>query len=290
VFEYELVQLANGVHSVRSRAEQETFHPVVGPVAEARQLYVDQLHLPARIAATKGPFTVWDIGLGAAANVLTVIEAASNHAAELRVLSFDHTLAPLAFAVQHADELEYPKPFVSQLEELRAKGRAPFQHGKLAVNWETHVADFPTLISSSAAELWPKPDAILFDAFSPAKNPAMWTLPLFHRLFELLDPQRPCAMPTYSRSTMLRVTLLLAGFFVGTGRAIGEKDQTTVAANSLSLIEEPLGRDWLKRARNSTCAEPMVAPVYIRFPISENSWKALIAHPQFQPAPPAASS
>src|SRR5437870_920709 len=106
---YELVRLANGVYSVRSLAENETFHPVVGPVEEARQLYVEQLHIPARIADAREPFTIWDIGLGAAANVLTVIEAAAGSAAELRILSFDHTLAPLAFAVQHAAELAYPK-------------------------------------------------------------------------------------------------------------------------------------------------------------------------------------
>src|SRR5437773_12399144 len=83
----------------------------------------------------------------------------------------------------------------------------------------------------------------MFDAFSPAKNPAMWTLPLFSRLFQQLDPARPCALPTYSRSTMLRVTLLLAGFFVGVGHATGEKDETTIAANTLDLIAEPqIGR------------------------------------------------
>jgi tRNA U34 5-methylaminomethyl-2-thiouridine-forming methyltransferase MnmC len=281
VFEYELVKLVNGVWSVRSRAEQETFHPVVGPAAEARQLYVDQLHLPARIAAAQEPFTIWDIGLGAAANVLTVIEAASNHPAELRVLSFDHTLAPLAFAIQHAEELDYPKAFARELSELIEKRNVSFGHHKTRVTWQTQVADFPTLVSSKAAESWPKPDAILFDAFSPAKNPAMWTLPLFRRLYELLDPKRPCAMPTYSRSTMLRVTLLLAGFFVGTGRSIGEKDQTTIASNSLSLLEAPLGADWLKRARNSTCAEPLMEPIYRRAPLTEPTWEALRAHPQF---------
>jgi tRNA U34 5-methylaminomethyl-2-thiouridine-forming methyltransferase MnmC len=118
----------------------------------------------------------------------------------------------------------------------------------LKVDWEVHVADFPEvwLASDRAAEKWAKPDAILFDAFSPAKNPAMWTLPLFRRIFDLLDPRRPCAMPTYSRSTMLRVTLLLAGFFVGAGRAIAEKEETTIAANDLSVIERPLGADWLE--------------------------------------------
>jgi tRNA U34 5-methylaminomethyl-2-thiouridine-forming methyltransferase MnmC len=65
----------------------------------------------------------------------------------------------------------------------------------------------------------------MFDAFSPATNPEMWTLPLFTNLFKLLDPERPCAMPTYSRSTLLRTTLLLAGFFVGVGHATGEKEK-----------------------------------------------------------------
>jgi tRNA U34 5-methylaminomethyl-2-thiouridine-forming methyltransferase MnmC len=284
VFEYELARLKNGVYSVRSRAEDETFHPVVGPVAEAKELYVDQLHLPRRIAEANDVFTIWDIGLGAAANVLTVINEAAGAAANLRVLSFDHTLAPLQFAIQHASELDYPKTFTSDLSELAEKKSVSFARGKLGVDWQVLVHDFPALVASKKAESWPKPDAILFDAFSPAKNPAMWTLPLFRRIFQLLDPARPCAMPTYSRSTMLRVTLLLAGFYVGAGRAIAEKDQTTIAANTLALIESPLDHTWLKRAQNSTCAEPLHAPVYTRNPIAQQSLKGLLSHPQFDEA------
>ncbi len=126
------------------------------------------------------------------------------------------------------------------------------------------------------------PHAILFDAYSPARNPAMWTLPLFTNLFRLLDPQRPCAMPTYSRSTILRVTLLLAGFFVGVGHATGEKEETTIAANTLDLLAEPLDRRWLERARRSHSAEPMVEPVYRIAPLSDESWGRLSAHPQFK--------
>jgi hypothetical protein len=125
----------------------------------------------------------------------------------------------------------------------------------------------------------------LFDAYSPARNPAMWTLPLFTNLFQMLDPRRPCAMPTYSRSTILRVTLLLAGFFVGVGHATGEKEETTIAGNDLSLIAEPLDARWLERARRSHSAEPMVEPVYRIAPLSAESWQKLSAHPQF--APPA---
>jgi len=281
VFEYQLVRLANGVHSIRSNEENETFHPVVGPAEEARQLYVEQLRLPQRIAEAKREFVIWDVGLGAAANVLAVLDAAAKHNAKVRVLSFDHTLKPLEFAVQHARELDYPLPYVNELTRLVEQQSTKFERGNFHIDWNVRVADFPKLINAQTANTWPKPDAILFDAFSPAKNPAMWTLPLFHRMFELLDPKRSCAMPTYSRSTMLRVTLLLAGFFVGAGRAIAEKEETTIAANDLSLIERPLGREWLKRAHNSTCAEPLSSPVYTRARLSAESWRKLQAHPQF---------
>lgn len=281
MFEYELVRLANGVNSVRSRSEGETFHPVIGPVEEAQLLYVDQLDLASRVAAARNEFVIWDIGLGAAANVLTALEALKKLSARVRILSFDHTLEPLRFAIRQAHALAYPAAYASELTTLAETERVVFRREALEVNWHVQVADFPTLVNSPAAAAWPKPDAILFDAFSPAKNPAMWTLPLFHRLFELLDPARPCAMPTYSRSTMLRVTLLLAGFYVGAGSAIAEKEETTIAANDLSLIRSPLGKDWLRRARNSTCAEPLRDPCYTRAPLAEKSWETLQAHRQF---------
>ena len=109
----------------------------------------------------------------------------------------------------------------------------------------------------------------------------MWTQPLFLRLFQLLDPLRPCALPTYSRSTMLRVTLLLAGFFVGVGHATGEKEETTIAANDLRLIDEPLDRKWLERARRSHSAEPLREPIYRQAKLASETCEKLRIHPQF---------
>ena len=71
---YSLVQLANGTTSIRSLAEGETFHPVIGPVAEAETLYVRQLNLVERVTqAGKNDFVIWDVGLGSAANVTTAL-------------------------------------------------------------------------------------------------------------------------------------------------------------------------------------------------------------------------
>jgi tRNA U34 5-methylaminomethyl-2-thiouridine-forming methyltransferase MnmC len=294
---YQLVHLNNGICSVRSLADDETFHPVIGPVAEAETLYVNQIKLRERLQNHDGEFVIWDVGLGAAANALTVLRATKNIACHIRLVSFDHTLEPLEFALKHAAELGYFGGYENHLQEFLRTHRVEFQDGLQSVDWKLHLGDFPALISrssrgdeahSSKSEIGNRkseiraPHAILFDAFSPAKNPAMWTLPLFTNVFQRLDPQRPCALPTYSRSTILRVTLLLAGFFVGIGHATGEKEETTIAANDLDLIAEPLDRRWLERANRSHRAEPLVEAVYRIAPLSPENWERLQAHPQFQ--------
>jgi hypothetical protein len=298
---YCLVYLRNGACSVRSLAEAETFHPVIGPVAEAEALYVKQLQLRERLKNHAGEFVIWDVGLGAAANALTVLRATREIAATIRLVSFDCTIEPLEFALQHAAALGYFGGYENHLQTFLRDRRVAFQNGAQSVIWEFHLGDFPTWLAQNLERRLPArresvlscehdvpeagvppPHAILFDAFSPKKNPAMWTLPLFTNLYRLLDPKRPCALPTYSRSTILRVTLLIAGFHVGVGHATGEKEETTIAANTPELLAEPLDRRWLDRARRSHSAEPMVEAVYRIAPLTAESWERLRQHPQFR--------
>jgi len=279
---YRIVQLANGSYSIHSLAHGETFHPVIGPVAEAEALYVRQLNLPGRLRQHEGEFVIWDVGLGAAANPLTVLRATRAMACAIRLISFDHTLEPLQFALAHVDVLDYLCGYERHLRTLLEQRCVGFKNDRQSVDWELHVTDFPSILTRPLVKSIPAPDAILFDAFSPAKNPAMWTQPLFASLHRLLNPQRPCALPTYSRSTMLRVSLLLAGFFVGAGHATGEKEETTIAANTLELISEPLGREWLQRAHRSTSAEPLWEPVYRQARLSPATSEKLQQHPQFR--------
>jgi tRNA U34 5-methylaminomethyl-2-thiouridine-forming methyltransferase MnmC len=254
---------------------------VVGPVAEAEALYVRQLRLVERLQRHSGEFVLWDVGLGAAANPITALRATRGIRCSIHLLSFDHTLEPLAFALRHRDALGYLGSYEPHLERLLRDRQCAFEDGPQTVKWELHLADFPDLLTQSAARRFAKPHVIMFDAFSPATNPTMWTQSLFSNLFRLLAPDQPCALPTYSRSTMLRVTLLLAGFYVGVGHATGEKEETTIAANTPELIAEPLDRRWLQRARRSSSAEPLWEPEYRQARLSAATWEKLQQHPQF---------
>ena len=287
---YRLVQLANGVRGIHSLAYGETMHPAIGPAAEAVALYVTQLRLEERIREHAGEFVIWDVGLGAAANALAVLRATRHLACAIRLVSFDDTTEPLRFALNHAEALGYFGGYESHAQILLENHGVNFQDAGHCVEWELQPGDFPAVLARwladapapSADEPHPAPHAILFDPYSPAKNPSMWTLPLFANLFCLLDPARPCALATYSRSTMTRAGLLLAGFYVGAGRATGAKEETTIASNTLELIDQPLDRRWLERARHSHSAEPLREARYRQAPLAPETWEGLQAHPQFR--------
>jgi hypothetical protein len=269
--EFELVTLANGVLSLRSIRNGQTFHPVVGPAAEARAVHLAGTRLLDRAnACAEGGFTIWDVGLGAAANATAAIGSLLAGCAglgDVRLLSFDRTLDAFDFALANAALLGYPGAFRAQLETLRHDGAAIVPLGSSELRWRLYLADFPTLVAGP--ETLPPPHAVFFDPYSPAVNPEMWTLELFGALHARLRAGVPCLLTTYTRSTAVRVTLLLAGFYVGIGPSTGEKDQTTVAANDPALLLRPLDRAWL------SAAPPAQAP------ISESDYARLCAHPQF---------
>ncbi|HLH56241.1 MAG TPA: hypothetical protein VKY92_21820, partial [Verrucomicrobiae bacterium] len=139
---YRIVRLASGAFSVHSLAHAETFHPVVGPVAEAQALYVRQLHLVERLLGHTGEFVVWDVGLGAAANALTLIGAARDLPCQVRLISFDHTLEPLAFALANAKHLPYLSGHEATLTTLLDCLQTRFVTGNCSVDWNVQLADF----------------------------------------------------------------------------------------------------------------------------------------------------
>lgn len=280
---YALVRLRNGAVSVRSLVDDETFHPGIGPVAEAEALYVRQLKLPERVRETDGKFVIWDVGLGAAANALTALKWIRNDLTEqkfVRVISFDQTCDAAEFALQHGAELSYIAGRETALAELVKNHFTNLSDGLLGVEWSLHLGDFPEFLKTQNSKS-AVPDAILFDPHSPEKNPAMWTVSLFKNLFGALDPHRPCSLATFTRSTMARAAMLLGGFFVGVGHPSGLKEETTVAANQIELLDEPLDLRWLERAKRSDSAEPLREPIYRRAKISDEAWQKLQRHPQF---------
>jgi tRNA U34 5-methylaminomethyl-2-thiouridine-forming methyltransferase MnmC len=241
---FELVTVPSGARSLRSREHGETFHPGIGPVAEAKVLHVAQHRLEERMRDGE-VFVIWDVGLGAGANALAVVEALRKASGPIDLRSFDQTLDPLRFALVHAEELEYPVAWRGEIEELLATGKVEIG----SVTWQIEPGDFRERVRDCAG---PAPRAVIFDPYSPTANPGMWTREVFQAIRERADED--CTLTTYSRSTVARADLLRAGWYVGHGAATGEKTETTIAATRMEALREPLRRAWLGRVRRSTAA------------------------------------
>lgn len=274
---FELVTLKGGARSIRSVAHGETMHIGSGPGQEALELHVRQQRVAERAGEVNRsePFVIWDIGLGPAGNAITAIRELQGTQTPVEIHSYEISTEVLEFALLHSKELDYLGGWEATVAGLLAEGAACPQPN---IQWVLHRGDFSRMQNPA-----PAPSVIFFDPYSPARNSEMWSLETFQKIWKSVsDPGVPaCTMTNYTRSTSARVTMALAGWFVGKGVPTGDKDETTIAANRIELLEQPLGKEWLSRVHSSTNAAPLRGRNYERGPIAPEDYARLLAHPQF---------
>ncbi|MET0791661.1 MAG: MnmC family methyltransferase [Polyangiaceae bacterium] len=277
--DFELVTLRNGTRAVRHLIHGEVMHPSVGPWQEAQALYVAQSRLAERLQQEGPPLCVWDVGLGAGTNAVAALRAALDlgpaQRRKLSVVSFEIDLAPLRLALADQEGFPFLRPLAQAAETLASAQR--WSEGLLS--WQLLLGDAEALWRNAS----PPPELIFFDPFSPASNPTLWTPSTFQSLrARAEEPSAGCTLYTYSAATPTRVSLLLGGFFVGTGIATGRKSETTVAATRLDLLQAPLDQRWLERWQRSSAKAPHGAQ------LDSDIEQAVRAHAQFGNVAPGA--
>jgi queuine tRNA-ribosyltransferase len=232
-------------------------HPGVGPLIEAEQLYVQQSRLRERLLAKEGAdrdrLVLFDVGLGAGSNALaawSASEGLTEGAARLELVSFERDLGALELALAAGESFGWTGARADAARALLAHGA----HETARTHWRLVRGDLLETLARQTA----RADIIYWDPFSPRANPALWTVAAFSEVRRAAGPR--CALYTYSASTATRLALLLAGWAVGVGDAIGDKAQTTAAATALPDLARPLDRGWLARLSRPDVPLPLDAP------------------------------
>ncbi len=264
---------ASGFASIEHLASGQVMHPDDDPNTEAERVYVGQSVLIARALRGEGPpLVIWDVGLGAAHNALALIRAldgAPNHA-PIELVSFEHDLDSFRLALANTGpfpHLRHAAPHV-----LAHKGELVTDR----LRWRLVEGDFLTTFPAEAA-----PDVILYDPFSTKVDTPMWSLASLRALHDHLT--RATELFTYSASTAVRSSLLLAGFHVARGVASGPKDETTIAlrfgAEGPGLLgpHRLLDHTWLARRSRSTAQFAADIPHDQQLELE----RRLMTHPQF---------
>jgi tRNA U34 5-methylaminomethyl-2-thiouridine-forming methyltransferase MnmC len=271
--DFELITLRNGARAVRHLGHGEVMHPSVGPWQEALRLYVEQPRLAERLRQPGPPLVIHDVGLGAATNAVAALTCARGLGAEqkrtLEVVSFEVDLAPLRLALADAQGFPFLQPFREAAETLMRDG---VWEGE-GVRWRLLLGDAVPFLDGAL----PVADLVYFDPFSPASNPDMWTEAVLARVRRhCREDGEGTRLLTYSAATPTRVTLLLAGFYVGAGVSTGTKGETTVASTRRESLELPLGARWLERWKRSSSRAPHGAQ------LTPEVEARVLAHPQWR--------
>ena len=250
---FELVTLRNGRRAVRHVGHGEIMHPTVGPWEEANHLYVAQAGLRERLVEPGPPLVLYDVGLGAATNAVAALTCARSLGAQqrrtLQLVSMECDLAPLRLALADAEGFPFLQPFAGALRQLMEGGRT----AGAGFEWQLALGDMQAVMAGPL----PAADVVFFDPFSPQVTPEVWSPPFLRALHgHATGAGRGCVLFTYSAATAVRTSLLVSGFFVGSGVSTGSRSETTAAATRLDLLGTPLGARWLARWERSSAKAP----------------------------------
>jgi queuine tRNA-ribosyltransferase len=254
----EVVTTRSGARAMRDRNTGELMHPVVGPLVEAEQLYVEPSRLADRLRdESSTPLVLLDVGLGAGSNAIAAIRVSESLPTSMRplhVTSFDHSLAALELALhaEHAASFGLEGAVGDAARALVDRGA----HESPRTHWRMVLGDLLPMLAREAPET---ADVVFWDPFSPRANPTLWTMQAFVALRRLCAAR--ATVHTYSAATAVRSALLLAGFAVGVGRTTSSDRDTTIAAVDVRDLEHPLDRRWLERLSRSSSPFPTDAPV-----------------------------
>ena len=266
---FEIVTLDSGQRAVRHLGHGEVMHPV-GPWEEANRLYPQQTGLAAMLCQPiERPLRVLDVGLGGGANAIASLEIARGLGAArrrpLELVSLEVDTTALELAVDDPEGFPFLTGWADAIATLLKTGHWSGD----GVKWTLMRGDAARRIAEVKAPI----DLIFHDPFSAEHNAPLWSLPFFTAMHRVCSPDAMLA--TYSAATPVRVAMLLAGFFVGTGLPTGTRGETTVASLSRERLAQPLGKRWLERWQRSSRKAPHgeETPADLEARVS--------AHPQF---------
>ncbi len=265
-----------GFFSIQQKSSGEVMHSVNPPLVEARDLYLTQSQILKRIEEIEKPeLVIWDVGLGAATNAMSVIHAYEKSSETstkrpLHLVSFEIDLDPLRLAHQNPECFPYLQH--PAVESLLNQGC--WKSETLPIQWTLIAGDFLETLAAA-----PAPDLIFFDPFSYKTNPTLWGEGTLRKIYERCR-NHPVELFTYSASTSFRAALLSAGFFVGKGAGSGPKSETTIATNVRRADADYrfIDTEWLKRWGKSSAKYPIDLPAEDQ----EGFQERILQHPQWR--------
>jgi len=198
----ELILTEDGSNSLYVPEIDECYHSSHGAIHESRHIFIEAGLKQCR----KSEINVLEVGFGTGLNAfLTMIEA-ERSGKQIQYVS----LEKYPVETEKALRLNYP-------EELSPEKRSFFELMHISAwNEKIQITPFFSLekIKTDFTQYTPehKFDVIFFDAFSPEKQPEMWTQERFELIYKHCN--HGAILTTYCAKGVVRRSMQVAGFIV----------------------------------------------------------------------------
>lgn len=213
----QLIETADGSHSIYVQEQNEHFHSVHGAINEANCVYIEAGFKFAQ--RQKPPLSIFEMGLGTHLNALLTWIEAERSKTKVEYLGIE------AFPLEKSilDALNYGQFVNAKFAE--------YLHKLHACPWEEKQDLSPYFsfekrnISLEDFESEQKFNVIYFDAFAPDIQPELWSVEVFAKMYRIMKPQG--VLSTYCAKGQVKRNLKAAGFAVeGLPGPIGKREIT----------------------------------------------------------------
>lgn len=211
---HELVETEDGSYTLFSKEFQEACHSTSGAKTETVLHYLGGCKIPER-AKNFCPFVILEVGFGLGVGFLTTLEKMPKDV-QWKFISMELDRELLEWFKETHKEFE----FSWEGNLLKGKG----ENFELIIIQGDARVEVPMFLEKNPLEV----HAIYQDAFSPRRNPVLWTKEWFTLLKKYSHPE--VILSTYSASTSIRKSLHETGWGVYAGEKFGPKRTSTRAA------------------------------------------------------------
>ncbi len=237
---YKIVKTEDNTETIYSEYFDEACHNLSGAYEETLHNYIEGCQIP-KLFSQNLDFTVLDVGFGVGVGLKALIDQlklSPNFKSKLSYYSIELDESLLLWSLKNT------LPYLS-LSKTEIEGLIFYEGSYESVAIKIFLGDGRiTLPLAHRLNLILPLDAIFQDAFSPKKNPTLWSVEWFSFLRSI--SRESILLSTYSSSISIRKSLIAAGWTIENGRGFALKRTMTKA--SLTGVTSPELLDQMKRS------------------------------------------
>lgn len=233
---YKIIKTEDNSETIYSEFFDEACHNLSGAYEETLHNYIDGCLIPD-LLGRNADFALLDVGFGVGVGLKAVIDQVKlnpKFKSKLSYYSIELDESLLVWSLRNT------LPYLS-LSKKETQGLLYYEGSFESIEIKIFVGDGRvTLPIAHQLNLIQPLDAIFQDAFSPKKNPTLWSVEWFTFLKSI--SQRDVLLSTYSSSISIRKSMIAAGWAIENARGFALKRTMTkanlIGATSLELLDQ----------------------------------------------------